>query len=243
MLALGSATFCTTKDKDYNEEDLPNEFADPGTSVTGTTTTSTTGTTGGSPTCNGTVCTPYTVEQALILDFEDDGSGAGGAAGAAGAPGLGSFARPEYLRGIFKYPNEFAQSFEDGAWHLSGSVGQGSGFGLEFDCETDASAYSGIEFTLRGDAGTNQINMLVETASNIQDACKGGTCSASCMAPAAAVNHPGGEETYTFLWEDFQDGSPDDTPDPGEITAIRWEFQGQGSFPVDFYVDDIRFVK
>ena len=64
-----------------------------------------------------------------------------------------------------------------------------------------------------------------------------------CVGAAAAVNHTTGERSYSFAWGDFQDGSPDDTPDPSEITAIRWEFQATAPLPVDFYVDDIRFIE
>jgi hypothetical protein len=237
LVALLSGVYCTTKDVDYDPDALGETSA---TSSAGGATSTGSSTDGAdAPTCSLTVCTAHTVEKALILGFD-----AGGAAGASSGS-LDSFGdfTTNFSGSIFRYPDSLDSVVEDGAWHLSGNAGQSYGFGISLACQSDASAFSGIEFTLRGSTGDQQINFVIETASNIDDACLGGTCAGNCAATAAAVNHESGEQAYSFVWADLQDGSPDDTPDPSEITAIRWEFQASTPIEVDFYVDDIRFTE
>jgi hypothetical protein len=46
---------------------------------------------------------------------------------------------------------------------------------LYLACQSDASAFRGIELTLSGDSGPGPLAMIVESASNIVGACQGGT--------------------------------------------------------------------
>jgi hypothetical protein len=49
--------------------------------------------------------------------------------------------------------------------------------------------------------------------------------------------------TVQLEWDDFRGGSPDDTPDPSEVTAIVWRFPANAQYSVDFTIDEIRFLE
>ena len=140
-----------------------------------------------------------------------------------------------------------------GDWHISGTVGDYSGFGLYFDnCTTvDASAYKGISFKVSGDAGsyggiTFGVDTLNDSISaawlNSHDdknattpATNPGRCTPSadptlnqysqtvCANSTASIPVTAAPVTQTILWADFTGGKPKPV-EPAEITGIHWIF-------------------
>jgi hypothetical protein len=117
-----------------------------GTDTAGGTTNATAGT---GPDTSDAIACPTPVD-ALILDFTYDPSGDGAQAT------FGDFAQT-FSGGTFVYPNEetmpmypLTSDVTGDNWHITGTVGDYSGFGLFFqDCtKLDASAFDGIEFTI-----------------------------------------------------------------------------------------------
>ncbi|HMI84089.1 MAG TPA: hypothetical protein VK550_08335 [Polyangiaceae bacterium] len=212
-----------------------------------------------------TMCTPATpVANALVSDFTAEG-GAPIVFGAYGAPIWG---------GAYVYPSTIPDPCIDagpamfpitsdlsaGNWHLSGTVGTYSGFGLWWNCTSggadhgvctiDASAYSGIQFSIRGDAGPmGSVGFAISTADDsavstdlAKPSC--GTCAgAACAPPSVNVPVTTAGSTVTLRWSDFVGGAPN-ALDPGKITGIAFTLPwgGTGTNAADLTIDDIRFV-
>lgn len=103
-----------------------------------------------------TMCLPAT--NAVLLDFTN-----AGAAGASGTDAAFGDYTTVFSGGTFYYPAPNAtptptypltSDTTGGNWHLTGTVGDYSGFGIYFgNCqEVDFSAYSGFQFTIGGTA-------------------------------------------------------------------------------------------
>jgi alpha-L-fucosidase len=154
-------------------------------------------------------------------------------------------------------------------WHISGTVGDYSGFGLYFDnCNRlDASKYKGISFTISGSVGeTNQLTLGVSTLNDSIAAAwintHGGTSSdpgrciptsgtsqysqQGCSNPSKTVTVTPTPTLVSVLWSDFGGGSPEtDVATPSEITGISWTFpwtSGGTPYPVDIVIDDLSFI-
>jgi hypothetical protein len=121
-------------------------------------------------------------------------------------------------------------------WAGSESVTQastwGMGGGVWMGC-ADASAYTGISFSVRGSSGTNTFTFTLAMESTVMpDATNpagGGTCSgttATCTAPSMN-NIPLTAEwsQVTILWSDFTPGMSGATsvvPNGDNITGLGW---------------------
>jgi hypothetical protein len=210
-----------------------------------------------------TLCTPATpVASALVSDFTAEG-GPPPVFGAYGAPIWG---------GVYAYPGApdpcsdagppmfpITSDVSAGSWHLSGTVGTYSGFGLWWNCTSggrdhavcaiDASAYSGIQFSIRGNAGPmGTVGFSISTADDSAvstDATKPscGTCTAAvCTSPSFNVPVSTGGATVTLRWSDFTGGAPN-ALDPTKITGIAFTLPwATGTHAADVTIDDIRFV-
>jgi hypothetical protein len=209
-------------------------------------------------------CRP--IQAALITDFTYAGAApladAGTDGGASDAGPVGPAAPPTdavtfgdftntFSGGTFRYPQApeaypVASDVTMNNWHLSGSIGNYSGFGLYLtDCnQFDASAYGGISFSIVGNVAMGQtITLNVATASddishlwlNAQAtppsplaAPNPGRClptdnqyDGSCATPAYQVPVTATKTTINVRWEDLTGGRPSNV-NPAEITAIRW---------------------
>jgi hypothetical protein len=212
-----------------------------------------------------TLCTPVTpVTSPLVSDFTAEG-GAPIVFGAYGAPIWG---------GVYVYPSTVPDPCSDagapmyplasdvtgGNWHISGTVGTYSGFGLWWNCTSsgrdnpvctiNASAYSGIQFSIRGSVGaTPAITMTIATADDsavstdmAKPSC--GTCTvAGCTSPSVAVPVSATASTITLRWSDFTGGVPNALA-ADKITGISFTlpWAGTGTSAADLIIDDIRFV-
>jgi hypothetical protein len=184
------------------------------------------------------------VRGGLITDF-GPGTSPGGFDGGFGGDGTslsgGTFSYP------FDDPYPVRSNFSTGEWHISGDVGDYSGFGLFFfDCNRiDASDYEGISFSIYGLVeADSSVMLVVNTSSNDvshvwlnsspvgQDfpfAPNAGRCvpvtnqyDGSCLAPVFTVPVTATRTTIEVRWEQFAGGSPSPSVDPAEITSINW---------------------
>jgi hypothetical protein len=155
-----------------------------------------------------------------------------------------------------------------GNWHISGNLGDYSGFGLNLDncSRVDASAYRGIQFTISG--SVPQGNIVTFGMGTLND-----TITASWLIAhgdtAAKANDPGlcvptsGTNKYnqptcadakkdipvtatptvqTILWTDFTGGKPEPGVTPKDIISIYWYFPppaGAGTTTPTTYPVDI----
>lgn len=158
----------------------------------------------------------------------------------------------------FVYPNAgtYAVSSDvtDDNWHMSGSLGDYSGFGVTFNCSRfDASAYAGIAFTIQGSVplgntvtlsvGTaeNQIthlwlNMYGMPLPNPPAAPNSGRCvpaslnqyDGSCGSPTFTVPVTVEPTEIEVTWAQLTGGRPAAAVNPSEITGIAWNFPPPG---------------
>jgi alpha-L-fucosidase len=154
-------------------------------------------------------------------------------------------------------------------WHISGTVGDYSGFGLYFDgCNRlDASKYKGISFKISGTIGqSNQLTLNVGTLNDSLAAgwinTHGGTSSdpgrcipvsgtsqyyeQGCSNPTKTISVTDTPTVVSVLWSDFTGGTPDTSvATPSEITNISFTLpwtSGGTQYPVDVTVDDLSFI-
>jgi len=198
--------------------------------------------------------------QALITDFTPPEAGLSDA----GDITFGDFGT-QFSGGTFIYPTPaLASDMIDGNWHISGQVGTYSGGGLWFSCNTgtssnptyvtctiDASAYTGISFTVSGTGGP--ISVLVTdpaTTKPTTDSAGGsnncGTCTATNCGTSVSVPVSATATTVNFTWAQLG------VTNPAAITSIAFSLQDPYSYastpPVatpysaDISIDDLRFT-
>jgi hypothetical protein len=151
--------------------------------------------------------------------------------------------------------------------HVTGTVGTWSGFGLWFaPCLVDLSSYSGITFTLSGDASPNEsVKVYLLTATNLPPSTdpRNPTCTpnvatcvpddpdnagASCTAASSLVSIGTTPQTYELAWNELTGGRPDDLPDPSEVMGILFELEWNGGwasadeYSIDLVLDDVALL-
>jgi hypothetical protein len=152
-------------------------------------------------------------------------------------------------------------------WHISGTVGTYSGFGLYwYACALlDASAFKGISMTISGNMPANTLYISVDTAEDevatawyvantTTPATAGtfGTCvpgsnlyDGTCAVPSTAIPVAATPTAVTILWADLTGGKPQASVSPSKLTGISFYFNYSFStapFPVDITIDDLSFV-
>jgi hypothetical protein len=155
-------------------------------------------------------------------------------------------------------------------WHITGSVGDYSGFGLYFNgcSRIDASAFKGISFKVSSAVISDGITFGVDTLDNTITAdwinSHGGSSTGPgrCTPPADPSLNQYSQSTCTnatasipvtatptvqqVLWSDFAGGKPDAIiAKPGEIVGIHWSFTWTGAgtpYAVDLTLDDLSFI-
>jgi len=212
-----------------------------------------------------TPCLP--IGQALLSDFTPAGAGATDAGADGGAADAGPVPVPDPTAvtfgdfystlsgGTFRYPGgatdayPVASDVTMGSWHLSGSIGTYSGFGIYLTgCnQLDASQYEGISFSIVGNVAMgNALSLNVGTAAddisylwlnaqtpppNPLAAANPGRClpamnqyDGTCATPSFQVPVTATPTTIEVRWEDLAGGRPSASVNPAEITDIRWIF-------------------
>jgi hypothetical protein len=174
---------------------------------------------------------------------------------------------PSFFGGVYVYPVLPTKCSEDmtvpthplasnpcgGNWHITGSVGDYSGFGFWLEtCMVDMSDYSGISFKIGGDVGpTGQLKVQVSHSANIApDTCKTnkGTCTVDGCAPASAtIDVSTTSKVVTLSWSDFTGGVPEAGVNPAEITGIAFALDCADCmatpYDLDVTIDDLLLVE
>jgi hypothetical protein len=157
------------------------------------------------------------------------------------------------------------------SWILSGTVAGFSGAGLYIQSApnlcVDASAYTGVSFTISGtigssaeagadadaDAGTAQTISLkaFEAADTAVSTASGavGTCAlgAACTPPTFPITLSTTPTPMTVRWVDFTGGNPDlSVGDPAHLSGIEWDLPwpctGGVPYPVHITIQDVQFI-
>jgi hypothetical protein len=161
--------------------------------------------------------------------------------------------------GEFYYPNststsayQIASNVTNNNWHLTGPVGDYSGFGFFFQAGSagcnriNATGFKGISFTISGTVQGGSLTFEVDTlndtikpdwlnahggtaAATDPGACDpGGTATTTqysqtvCTEPTKAITVGATPATVTVLWSDFTNGKTDPGPVATDIVGIRW---------------------
>jgi hypothetical protein len=153
-------------------------------------------------------------------------------------------------------------------WHISGTVGTYSGFGLYWNaCALlDASAFRGISMTISGTIpAPNTLNMVVGTVADTISTswyakydmppitATFGNCippgsnqfDGSCTSPSRAIPVTATPTTVILSWADLTGGKPQASITPSQLTSISFHFSyspTSASYPVDITIDDLSFV-
>ena len=225
----------------------------------------------------GTHCPP--IQQALLTDFTPPPPAADAGADAGPPPTGASFGdfNTTFSGSTFVYPTGGAYAVHSDTsasnWHLTGTLGNYSGFGITFNkCYLlDASAYRGIAFSVQGNVPMgNSITLNVGIAADDVTSVwlnrnampvpepNAGRCvpamaqyDGSCGAPNRTIPVTAQVTTVQVLWADLAGGRPAAAVDPKEITNISWNFPppaGAGTstpvtYDVDLTIDDLRFIE
>ena len=155
--------------------------------------------------------------------------------------------------GSFTYPENSSLTLAVDAEVLSvtGTVAatEYAGFGLWFGPCTDASAYSGVTFTIGGDSGQSQVVLQLQTSQNypIDTENDKGECEGSwsdgCASNQLVLEVPASPGTIEVLWDELSGGVPIEGVDPTELLGIQWQFScGDADCNVNITVDDVAFI-
>ena len=172
------------------------------------------------------------------------------------------------------YPTEAGTITSDvtqGNWHLSGTVGNYSGFALYFDaCDRlDASQFQGIRFTIsgsvpQGNAITMGVGTVADKPTGVWMKDPGGATAAlptdsgrciptsgnqyyhpGCSDPQVQIAVPAAPTVTDVPWTNLKGGAPVSSPNPKEITSIYWFFpwsDGGTPYAVDLVIDDLGLI-
>jgi hypothetical protein len=215
---------------------------------------------GGSVTDDGMLCPP---PARLITDFTYV---PGGATTAVHFGNGTSLSGTEYV-----YPTSgtypLTSDVTGNDWHISGTVGDYSGFGLTFDgcSRIDASAFHGISFTIsgsvpQGSAITMGIGTLNDTLASSWLNSHGGDGSSnpgrciptvgtnrftqtSCVDAVVVIPIQATPTVQTIRWTDFNGGRPEANVTASDILSFYWSLPSPTlTYPVDIVIDDLAFV-
>ena len=215
------------------------------TAAAGTGGAGTAGTTGAVST-DGTLCLGPT--QALITDFTYPGNSADTTQVHFGDSTTLAGSEYVYPAGTDSYPLNSDVGANN--WHITGTVGTYSGFGLYFDgCNRiDASAYKGISLKISGTVEQDgMVTLGVDTLDDSitatwlnshgsTNATNPGRCTppadptlnqwsqSACANPTASIPVTATPVTQTVLWTDFSGGNPESDVRPKDIIGIHWVF-------------------
>ena len=194
-------------------------------------------------------CTPFVANTALILDFTTVPN-----------PSQATFGvyNTSFNGGTYQYPAAIAATFTGMNWHMTGTVGDYSGFGLYLQCKSDVSAFTGIQFDIGGtfaggDGGTSAAHVTMNIGNPVDELDTAhasmpptwGTCTAGCAAPTRDVLIPATSATVTAPWTSFGGGTPVGSLDPTQILYVAFAFPWSGTmtpYTVDITIDNIMFM-
>lgn len=201
------------------------------------------------------VCSGMPPSRALITDFSDATAGTS-AISFGTAPNIGggsyTYAAPGLTAPVLSLAPAPAGSTGQ-ALEVAASPGlvtdpanAWTGFGLGFDMCVDASAYTGVEFTVTGTLGNCALTftpIFSEDNSVTDDPTFGACTGTSCFAGQSAALSPG---TNIVHFADVIGGSPQPFVDPRALTGVQWQlnapFDGVSVCSANFAVTNVTFV-
>lgn len=217
-----------------------------GTAGSGTAGSGTAGAGGGA----GFACAGTKPTSALITEFGDlvaSATSAGQFTYTLGVPG-----------GTFAYQvGDLTVTDASMALNVKGTVKNYDGFGLYTNTCTDASAYTGVSFSIKGNAGTGgKLNFRVQTNSNtaIDATNKKGTCKPTdttntypdCHPSAVDIPVTAEAKTIEVKFSELMGGVPVAAVDGKDIVGLEWSFAWAGPtdtmYAVDVTLDDVKFI-
>jgi hypothetical protein len=170
----------------------------------------------------------------------------------------------KFWGGVFVYPNvpsvcadaavpeyPLSEDTSAGNWHISGTVGNYSGFGIYLEpCMSDLSGYSGISFTIGGNVGaTGTLRFTVDSSDDRPpNTCwpNVGTCdpdAGACRSASTTFSVPATPGPVSVLWSALGGGTPVSTLNATQVTGFGWAFDCASCltapYPVDLTIDDI----
>jgi hypothetical protein len=187
----------------------------------------------------------------LITEFADlvaSATSAGQFTFTAGIPG-----------GTFAYqPAALMVTDATGALNVKGNIAAYDGFGVYFTACTDASAYTGVSFNIKGNAGpTGKLSFRIQTNANtaVDQVNKKGACVVPagtadpyplCHAAMFDITVTPGGSVVEVKFSDVVGGAPVATVDGKDIIGLEWAFPWMGAtdtaYDADVTVDDIKFI-
>jgi hypothetical protein len=148
----------------------------------------------------------------------------------------------------FPSKSTFTASTSTGVWVLSGMVSTWSGTGIWLAPCVNATGFTGIEFTIGGQAGPNSTMTITGSQlSNWANPAVGGTCTSGCAGSTAIFTVPATPTVVKVPWTDFTGGSPNDSiDDPSKLIQFQWQLDWQcdGSvapYTANVTIDDLKF--
>jgi hypothetical protein len=235
-----------------------------GTTVTGTGGTGTAGTSTGTAgtavvtagtsaggSASTTACAGMKPASPLITQFDDlvaNPTSAGNFTFMMGVPG-GTFS---YQAGVFT-TTDMAKSL-----NVKGNVKNYDGFGVYMVTCTDASAYTGVSFNIKGKAGPGgKVNFRVQT--NATTAVDLVNKKGTCMVPAGTTDtyplcHPSAFDVpvteagavVEVKFAQLTGGVPVAAVDGKDVVGLEWAFAWAGdtdvAYDADVTIDDIKFT-
>jgi hypothetical protein len=201
-----------------------------GTAGTGTAGTGTAGTgTGGSGGAATFACAGDKPTMGLITSFADLVANGDQYTFTKGVPG-----------GTFTYDTALIKAAADSVtamnFHITGNVSDYHGFGAYLNSCADASAYTGVSFSIKGNVGPSaKLNFRVQLNSTTPvdtKNSKGACVVPTGMMPYQVCVHPSVDvtgisadgKTVTINWADLKGGKPTAAVDPKEIVGFEWAF-------------------
>ena len=210
-----------------------------------------TGTAGAGGAGAGYACAGTKPGSALITEFADlvaNPASAGNYTFLSGVPG-----------GTFSYqPAALTLATTGMALNVKGNVKAYDGFGVYLAACTDAAAYTGVSFNIKGNAGpTAMLSFRIQTnadtavdAKNMKGICvvPAGTADTYPLCHAAAFDIPvaTGGGVVSVKFSDVAAGIPVATVDGKDIVGFEWAFKWAGdtdtAYDADITLDDLKFT-
>lgn len=156
--------------------------------------------------------------------------------------------------GVYAYPDALVPTAGE-FLGVDGTITTYAGMGVWFAGCIDASKFSGLRFTLSGNAGpTGAVQFYLVTNRdkdvNVDDSV--GACLPtdpadpwpSCHPPGVRLEVSQTPSVQTVLWQDLADGAPTATTDGSDILSLQWSFvwsDSSSSYPANLTVDNLEF--
>ena len=150
---------------------------------------------------------------------------------------------------------DLTRDTDGSAFHVTGMVGQASGFGVVFNSCTALEQASFVSFMLSGMStstdGPNMVDFEIKTNSDelVDETRHTGTCvgrpGLDCQSPRIKYLAPTTRSLGIF-WNVLSDGRPVASVNPAEGLGLEWQLEPDASgapYAADFTIDDLEFTK